>query len=456
MAESPIDENLIWVGTDDGNLQVTTDAGKTWTNVSVNISATGIAKQSWVSSIEPSRFNKTTVYATFENHMYGDMQTYVAVSSDLGKTWKRLQGKDFTGFAHKIREDLVNKDMLFLGTEMGLFATLDGGQNWFRMKNNIPEYVLARDIQIHPTTHDLIIASHGRGIFVVDDIRALRQLSREKLEEDVYLYPIPDITLNNGKFGWGGPEVSGGWYTGNPAEKPRITYYLKSRLNSGKVTIDILDDKGLLVQSLPGTIRKGINTVSWNLRGNPPKVAAGSTKMDGAGFTAPMVLPGEYTCRLKIKDREYTCKFNCVHDDKNPDLSLADRRLVYEKSIQLQNLYNKINGSIDTINKIQSVLKRDTVAFSKNKIARLFYDDLQKVKAELTATKKLSIFADEERLREKVSELYATFCGMESCPNNLQIEAIEGLEKDYKTGEEKLKKTVTTYLPKVKQLSPVN
>ncbi|NBQ48001.1 MAG: hypothetical protein EBU33_06060, partial [Sphingobacteriia bacterium] len=190
LAESPIDENLIWVGTDDGNLQVTTDGGKTWTNVSANISATGIAKQSWVSSIEPSRFNKTTVYATFENHMYGDMQTYVAVSSDLGKTWKRLQGKDFTGFAHKIREDLVNKDMLFLGTEMGLFATLDGGQNWFRMKNNIPEYVLARDIQIHPTTHDLIIASHGRGIFVVDDIRALRQLSKEKLEEDVYLYPI--------------------------------------------------------------------------------------------------------------------------------------------------------------------------------------------------------------------------------------------------------------------------
>ncbi len=456
LAESPIDENLIWVGTDDGNLQVTTDGGKTWTNVSANISATGIAKQSWVSSIEPSRFNKTTVYATFENHMYGDMQTYVAVSSDLGKTWKRLQGKDFTGFAHKIREDLVNKDMLFLGTEMGLFATLDGGQNWFRMKNNIPEYVLARDIQIHPTTHDLIIASHGRGIFVVDDIRALRQLSKEKLEEDVYLYPISDITLNNGKFGWGGPEVSGGWYTGNPAEKPRITYYLKSRLNAGKVTIDILDDKGLLVQSLPGTIRKGINTVSWNLRGNPPKVASGSTKMDGAGFTAPMVLPGEYTCRLKIKDKEYTCKFNCVHDDKNPDLTLADRRLVYEKSIQLQQLYNKINGSIDTINKIQTVLKRDTVAFSKNKTARLFYDDLQKVKAELTATKKLSIFADEERLREKVSELYATFCGMESCPNNLQLEAIEGLEKEYKTGEEKLKKTVTTYLPKVKQLSQAN
>lgn len=456
IAESPLDENLIWVGTDDGNLQVSTDAGKTWTNVSANVSACGIAKQSWVSSIEPSRFNKSLVYATFENHMYGDMQTYLAVSSDLGKTWKRLQGKDFTGFAHKIKEDLVNKEMLFLGTEMGLFATLDGGQNWFRMKNNIPEYVLARDIQIHPKTHDLIIASHGRGIFVVDDIRALRQLTKERLEEEVYLFPIQDMILNNGKFGWGGPEVSGGWSTGNPADQPMITYYLKNRLNSGKVTIDILDDKGALVQTIPGTIRKGINMVSWNLRGMAPKVTSGSTKMDVAGFTAPMVLPGVYSCRMKIKDKEYAASFNCVHDEKNADLTLADRRLVFEKSMQLQQLYNKINGSIDTINKMQSTLKRDSVLFAKNKNARLFYDDLQKVKAELTATKKSSIFADEERLREKVSELYGNFSGMESRPNSLQLEAIDVLEKEYKTDEEKLKKTVSNYLPKVKTLTPIN
>lgn len=456
IAESPLDENLIWVGTDDGNLQVTTDAGKTWTNVSPNVALCGIAKQSWVSSIEPSRFNKQQVYATFENHMYGDMETYVAVSTDLGKTWKRLQGKEFTGFAHKIKEDLVNKDMLFLGTEMGLFATLDGGQNWFRMKNNIPEYILARDIQIHPRTHDLIIGSHGRGIFVVDDIRALRQLTKEKLEQDVFLLPISDMSLNNGKFGWGGPEVSGGWSTGNPADKPMITYYLKNRLNSGKVSIDILDDKGNLVQTIPGTIRKGINMVSWNLRGMPPKVVSGSTKMDGAGFSAPMVLPGVYTCRLKVKDKEYSCQFNCLHDEANTDLSKEDRRLVYEKSMQLQNLYNQINLSIDTINKIQNILKKDSAAFAKNKNARLFFDDLQKVKGDLTATKKSSIFADEQRLREKVSELYGNFCGMESRPNSLQLEAIEVLEKEYHTEQEKLKKTISSYLPKVKMLSPVN
>ena len=220
----------------------------------------------------------------------------------MGKTWTRINSKEFTGFAHKIKEDFENKNLLFLGTEMGLFATLDGGENWFRMKNNIPEYALVRDIQIHPKTNDLIIATHGRGIIIVDDIRPMRNLTKEIWEQDVYLFPTPDITLNNGKFGWGGHQVSGEWSVGNPSFTPTINYYFKQRLNSGKVSIEIYDDKGALVQTIPGTIRKGINKISWNLRGTPPKVAAGSTKMDGAGFTAPMVLPGTYTIKLKVKD----------------------------------------------------------------------------------------------------------------------------------------------------------
>lgn len=114
IAESPLDENLVWVGTDDGNLQYTADGGKTWTNVSANVPACGIARQAWVSSIQPSRFDKNTVYVTFENHMYGDHNTYLGKSSDLGKTWSRLNSSEFTGFAHKIKEDLANKNLCSL------------------------------------------------------------------------------------------------------------------------------------------------------------------------------------------------------------------------------------------------------------------------------------------------------------------------------------------------------
>ncbi|MDI1354335.1 MAG: glycosyl hydrolase [bacterium] len=448
IAESPLDENQIWAGTDDGNLQVSSDGGKTWANVSSNLSACGVAKQAWVSSIEPSRFDKNTVYVTCENHMYGDHATYLAKSTDLGKTWARMNNSIFTSYAHKIKEDLVNKDLLFLGTEMGLFATLDGGANWIRMKNNIPEYILARDIQIHPKTNDLIIASHGRGIFIMDDIRPLRNLTKEIWEQEVYFFPTPNIILNEGKLGWGGPETSGGWSAGNPPSHPSIDYYFKQRLNSGKVTLEIYDSKGVLLQSMPGTIRKGINKVNWNLRGTPPKVASGSTKMDGAGFTAPMVLPGVYTLKLKVKDKEYSSTVNCVHDTSNKNLNLEQRILVYNKAIELQQLYNKVNNAIDTINYYQLLLKSDSVAYSKRKHAILFYDDLQKVKGELMGVKKTSIFADEKRVREKVSELYGNFCYMEAAPNEMQLDAIVDLNKEFETQHDALSKVIAKHLPK--------
>ncbi len=453
IAESSLDENLIWAGTDDGNLQYSADAGATWTNVSPNVAKSGVAHQAWVSSIQLSQFDKNTVYATFENHMYGDHTTYLAKSTDMGKTWKRINSNEFTGFAHKIKEDPENKNLLFLGTEMGLFATLDDGENWFRMKNNIPEYALVRDIQIHPKTHDLIVGTHGRGIFILDDIRPMRNLTKEIWDQEVYLFPVPDITLNNGKFGWGGPEVSGGWGAGNPSSTPTIDYYLKQRLATGKITVEVYNEKGILIQSIPGSIRKGINKIYWNLRSIPPKVAAGSTKMDGAGFTAPMVLPGTYTIKLKVKDKEYSNTVNCIHDNNNKDLSLEDRKLVYEKAMQLQSLYTNINNTIDSISYFQKSLKADTLAFSKNKNAQAFYDELQKVKAEFMATKKTSMFADEERLREKVSKLYNSFCGMESKPNTTHLEAIEDLQKECSTQIESFKKVITKHLPKNPELN---
>ena len=448
IAESSLDENLIFVGTDDGNVQYSADAGNTWTNVSVNIAKCGIAKGAWVSSIQPSQFDKNTVYVTFENHMYGDHNTYLAKTTDLGKTFTRINSTEFTGFAHKIKEDVENKNLLFLGTEMGLFATVDAGQTWFRMKNNIPEYALVRDIQIHPKTHDLVLGTHGRGVIILDDIRPLRNLTKETWEQDFYLFQTPDITLNNGRFGWGGPEVSGDWTVGNPSETPTINYYLKQRLNSGKITVEIYDEKNNLIQSLPGTVRKGINMISWNLRGTPPKVAEGSTKMDYAGFVAPMVLPGNYTVKLKVKDKEYTGTIKCVHDEKNKDLTSEDRLLVYNKALQLQTLYNQVNNTIDSINIIQRGLKEDSIVYAKNKNAQVFYTDLQKVKSELMATKKTSIFADEERVREKISSLYNNFCNMESKPNSTQLEAVEDLQSEYTKQKDNYKKTIKTNIPK--------
>jgi photosystem II stability/assembly factor-like uncharacterized protein len=154
IAESPLDENMIWVGTDDGNLQLTLDGGKTWSNLANNYKQCGVPAQTWVSSIQPSRYNKNVVYVTFDNHMYGDVKTYTAMSTDMGKTWKMFTSPEFKGYAQKILEDPVSDKLLFLGTEMGLYVSIDGGNNWTQMKGHIPECALVRDMVIDPKTND--------------------------------------------------------------------------------------------------------------------------------------------------------------------------------------------------------------------------------------------------------------------------------------------------------------
>ncbi|HYM21267.1 MAG TPA: glycosyl hydrolase [Candidatus Kapabacteria bacterium] len=450
MAESPLDQNMIWVGTDDGNLQLTTNAGKTWINVAKNAAASGVAQGSWVSSIEPSRFDKNVIYATFDNHMYGDMKTYLARTSDMGKTWTMISSSEFTGFAHKIKEDLKNKDLLFLGTEMGLFATLDGGTNWFRMKNNIPWYVPVRDIQIEPRTNDLVLATHGRGIMIVDNITPMRMLTKEIAEKDVYVFPNDPIAITDGKFGGGGFPSTGGWFGGNGASTSPapIEYYLKERANSGEVKIEIYDSTGKLMQSIPASKRKGINKVYWNLRMKPPRVATGGTKIDFGGFLAPFVLPGTYTAKLKIGDKEYVSTLNLVHDASNKDFSEDDRLLQYQVAMQLYELHERLASIVDDINNRQKLLKDNIPSVSdQHDKAQMqeYYDKLETLRTTLLASKQKSVFADEKKLREDISDVYGAVAGQEARPSNLQIERVGSLRERVDKAEQETMKMMEQY-----------
>ena len=439
LTESPQDAQTIWVGTDDGNLQVTRDGGKTWKNVSKAVAAAGVPAQTWVSSIEPSRFDKNVVYATFDNHMYGDHKTWLAKTENGGETWKLMKSEEFTGFAHKIREDLKNKDLLFLGTEMGLFATVDGGASWFRMKNKIPEYALVRDIQIDPKTSDLVLGTHGRGIIVVNDISPMRALTRETQEEEVHVFQAQPFALTNGKFGYGGFPSNGGWNAGNPPSIQPIQYYLKDRVN-GEVKIDILDASGKLVQTLPATRRKGINKVYWNLRMTPPKTAQGGTKMDGSGFLAPMVMPGSYTAKLKIGDKEYSTPVVLLHDTANRNFTMADRELQYKTAMELYNLHEQLHAVVEKINADQKLLKAANAKDAKSKARIAEYNTrLEALRNTLLASTQTSIFADERKLREQISEVYGSVASNEARPTNLQIARVAGLRAEVEKAEQSYK-----------------
>jgi len=444
VAENPKDENMLYCGTDDGNIQISTDAGKTWMNVTEGIAKCGIPKHAWVSSIEPSRFDKNTLYATFENHMYGDFNTYLAKSTDLGKTWKRITSTEFTGWAHKIREDLVNKDLMFLGTDRGLFATIDGGATWFRMKNHIPDYCLVRDIQIQPKTNDLILGTFGRGIMIVDDITPIRTMTKDIAANDVYVFPMKPVKISYGNYQGGFPEHDG-WVADNSDDIPPIQYYLKSRVMSSDVTVKIYDKNGSLVKEIPGEKRKGVNKVYWDLRGTPPKTAGGGTKVDRGGFVAPMVLPGQYTAKIFIGDKEYDDPITVIADP-NDKMTDADRQAQYDVAMNCIKLHEELAKMADHLNLVIDSVKTYVDQNKSNKKMAAFLDSLKSFKGTLMASKQTSIFADEERLREKISKVYTSVCYQDIAPTNLQQQNVTLLKTDMAKADTKDKALMDDYV----------
>lgn len=433
IAESPKDENVIWVGTDDGNLQVTTDGGKTWTKVNTNIK--GMPAQTWVSSIEPGRFDKNVVYATFDNHAYGDVKTYVYRSSDLGKTWTSLSTGDLQGYAHKIREDLVNPDLLFLGTEFGLFVTIDGGKNWCAMNAKIPPTAV-RDIVIHPATNDLVLATHGRGVLIVDDISPLRQLNQKLLESEAALLETRSVPLTGGHYGGAFPSA-GGFVGQNSTEEAVIIYYLKDRANTGDLKVEIYDKENNLVGSVTGTKRKGLNLVTWNMRLKPPRVATGGARVDFGGFIGPLVEPGLYTVKLKKGDKVFDGKLTLIVDPKSPHTA-AERQLAYKTVMDIYRMEEDLaylNQRVLHVRDSVAARMKEAKDASLKKSLTAYHDKLEKVRKTLVATKEGTGITGEEQLREKLSMLYYQVGSFEGRPSDSQIDRIKALQTEMQTAE---------------------
>ena len=447
IAESTLDANMIWVGTDDGNLQLSTDGGKKWTKV--NRYVTGMPAQSWVSSIEPSKFDKNVVYVTFENHMYGDMNTYCYRSGDLGRTWKQLNSVDLhAGYAHKIKEDIVNKNLLFLGAEFGLYVSIDGGDSWAQMNAKIPNCAV-RDIQIDEKTNDLVLATHGRGILIVDDISPIRQLTTEVLEAELTILKSRPTPVTNGH--WGGAYPTAGSFTGpNSPEDCRIIYYLKDRITTGDLKIEMFDKDGKSLGTVPATKRKGINKISWSMRTKPPRVAKG-VRADGAGFFGPLVEPGTYTVKITKGDKTFTGTVELVKDpiSSHSEEDVAAHRNttkdVYTLTEELAFFNHQVLGMIDSA---KSAMTSTTNA-SLKKALQGYADKLEKIRKELVATKEGQGITGEERIREKLSELYGSIVGYDGRPTDSQLERLKGLTSELKKQKELADVIWKNDLPKV-------
>ncbi len=318
ISESPVQPGVIWAGTNDGNLQLSRDGGDTWTNVADRVP--GVPPEAHVSRVEASHFEAGTCYVSFDNHRLDDLTPYVYVTRDFGGTWTSIAANlPAWGNVNVVREDRKNQNLLFVGTEFGLFVSLDGGREWKRFMNGMP-VVRIDDILIHPRDNDLIVGTHGRSLYVLDDIGPLQQMSDAVRSAAVHLFdPRPavawatDVTQT---ITVGGAKHFRGE---NPPPGVAVTYYLKAAPQA-EVVIRIQDVTGRVVRTLDGSRQPGLNRVQWNLRGTPPQRPSGAPPAAAAGaggpggFAGPSVPPGEYLLVLSAADQELRTKLVIEED----------------------------------------------------------------------------------------------------------------------------------------------
>ena len=431
ISESPRDGQTIWVGTDDGNLQVTRDAGKNWTNVVGNVPE--LAKASWVSWVEASRFDPATAYAAFDRHTFGDMDPHVYKTTDYGKTWTAIvaPGSGVRGYAHVIKEDTTTPNLLFVGTEFGLWISVDGGKQWAQYKGHEFPNVAVRDIVVHPRESDLVLATHGRGIWIVDDITPLRKLTPEMLAQEAAFVP--------GKPAQQRLEANGGWAEGNatfigpdPADAALITYYQKKRHIFGKMKIEIFDDQNKLIDTVPANSRRGLSRVEWPMRVKAPRVPAAAT----AAFEAsqgPRVVPGTYTVKMTRGKETYTTPL-VVTLDPRAKYTLEDRKLNFDATMRVYNLLGDMTFDVDRINAMRQELSERAAKLGANDPLRKRLQDLairaDEIRKKIVATKEGGAVTGEERIREKTTALYGAFISYEGRPADYQVARIDSLRHE--------------------------
>jgi photosystem II stability/assembly factor-like uncharacterized protein len=430
IAESPKNKNVVWVGTDDGNVQVTRDGGKTWTNVVASIQ--GLPKNTWVSTIEAGRFAEGAAFVTFDGHMTGDSNTYVYRTTDFGATWTALATPDIRGFAHVVKQDLVNPDLLFVGTEFGLYVSLDGGKAWGQFTAGLPN-VAVWDLAIHPRDHDLIIATHGRSLYILDDITPLRKLTAQALESEVaFLESRPSPMLNIvSEFGFNG---DGEFLGRSLSESAVIAYYLKKRHVFGDLKIEVYDATGMLLATMPGGKRRGINRVEWPMRSKAPRTAPGEGIIPSLyALMGLRAHAGTYTVRM-IKGKDTFSSTVTVVPEPGSQHTEADRAAQLTAAGKLYGMVEKLAYLVEALSNVRDQAKSAVAALpgkdAIRKRVQAFADEMEAQRKALVASQRGEGISGEEKLREELGMLYGNVNGYEGRPTQSQLDRMGVLEKD--------------------------
>jgi len=376
IAESPVDRNVIWAGSNDGLVHVTRDRGGRWENVTKAIP--NLPPWGTVSKIEPSRYDAGTAYIVVDLHQVNDRNPYVYKTSDYGKTWKSIvKGipRNMFSYAHCIAEDPVRRGMLYLGTENSIYISFDDGEHWQLFQNNVP-HARTSWIVVQEHFNDLVISTYGRGFWICDDITPLQRLDQKVLASSVHLFTPrqayrfltrPTLPIYMGEE-FDPPSALGH----NPPYGASINYYLGT-VPEGDVQIEILDLAGETIRKLKGTKEEGINRIWWDLKYESIELPRLRTSPAGhpeiglnaegwrrfpigpeSGTMAALVPPGNYTVKLKVKEDEWTQKLTVLKDPN----SLGSEEGIRASTKVVLDLRHQVKGMTDMINRIESIRKQ--------------------------------------------------------------------------------------------------
>ncbi len=459
IAESPLDKDILWVGTDDGNVQITKDGGKTWTNVTENL--VGIPANTWVGHIEASVHGKGTAYAVFEGHTTGDMKPYTLKTTDFGQTWTNIITDDIKGYVRNIQEDYVSENLLFIGTEFGLFVTIDGGKNWSKFENNMPATAV-HFIDLQKATNDLVMGTHGRGVIIIDDISPLRELSQDVLIKDVHFFKTKPFVMQE-ESGFSGSFGSETQFVGqNKSKAARIVYYLKKRHTFGKMKMEVQDMDGNKITDLSPSKSKGINIVSWSFNTNTPKMAEGKTLSFG-GFTSPRVPAGNYKIVMTKGKKSYDHIIEVIYDEKSAT-TLSERKeqeaLTQTLFMMVEDLAFMVYEVNETMDKAQYVIKNHPKG---KKTAQKTYNALNELLKTLVVTTGDNYVATADpEIREKLGDLYSGVAGnygkvSPARKDNFELilEELNTAKANYQTIKNKEVKKLYSFLEKNEIALPV-
>jgi len=370
MAESPVKEGVLWTGSNDGQVNVTQDGGKTWTNVAANIS--GLPKWGTIRNIDASNFNAGTCYLSVDAHHVNDFGSYVFKTTDFGKTWTRLTinlPSSNSNFVNQIKEDPAKEGLLWLGTDKSLYFSPDDGKNWIHLKNNLPP-VPIYGIEIQKNFKDLVVGTYGRGIYILDDITPIREFSEQIQNAEAHLFSV----RNTYRFqDINGIKTENSFVNGqNPPDGAAITYYLKEK-SKDSVELQILNAQNEVVRKIKVKNAKGIQRVWWNLRLQDHDMPKLRTKprgkewveldttgarnlfipdLDiGPGLTPPIVPVGDYTIVLKVNGKEYRQPLSLL---KDPNTKSTTENMTRQYALGIK-LYSSIKSALKLIDDMEQM-----------------------------------------------------------------------------------------------------